>query len=202
VSERQGRVAAAVLAAGRSSRMGRPKALLPLGGVTFLERVVATADGAGLSPVRVVIGAHREAIELALPWLHDRFVHNDRVEDGQLHSLRLVLRDLPASCEGCVVMLVDHPLVREGTVRALVQAFLEHRAPMVVPRFGARRGHPALFGRELFDPLCHGSLEGGARRVVRERGVRPLEVPVDDPGVLADVDTPGEYEEARGAALS
>jgi molybdenum cofactor cytidylyltransferase len=196
-----GGVAAAVLAAGRSSRMGRPKALLPLGEETFLERVVATAEEAGLSPVRVVLGAHREAIEGALPWLHGRVVRNDRIEDGQLHSLRLVLRQLPESCEACAMMLVDHPLVRASTLRALVDAFERSRAPLVVPSCGGRRGHPVLFARELFGPLCDGPLEGGARRIVRERGVRPWEVPVDDPGVLKDIDTPEEYEEARGAPL-
>ena len=199
MSDRQVGVAAAVLAAGRSSRMGRPKALLPLGDQTFLERVVATADGVGLSPVRVVVGAHREAIERALPWLHDRFLFNEHVDDGQLHSLRIVLRALPTRCTACVMMLVDHPLVRVRTVRALVEAFEREGAPMVVPRFGDRRGHPVLFARELFEPLCTGPLDGGARRIVRDRGVRPLEVAVDDPGVLSDIDTPAEYEEARGA---
>ena len=191
-------VAAAVLTAGRSSRMGRPKALLPIGEATFLERVVSGADRAGLDPVRIVVGAHREEIDAALPSLRTRFVLNEDVDGGQLHSLRLALGTLPEACEACVMMLVDHPFVKDATVRLLVEAFDRTRAPMVVPRYRDRRGHPVLFGRELFGPLCGGPLDGGARRVVRERGVRPVEVPVEDPGVLLDVDTPAEYEEALG----
>lgn len=177
--------------------MGRPKPLLRLGSLTFLERVVAAAQGAGLDPLRIVVGGQREAIAATLPELVPHFVVNDRVADGQLHSLRLALRGLPPSCEACVMMLVDHPLVRPATVHALVDAFAESRAEMVVPLHEGRRGHPVLFARGLFGPLCEGSLEGGARRVVREHGVRQLEVPLDDPGVLVDVDTPGEYEEIK-----
>lgn len=189
-------VAAAVLAAGRSSRMGHPKALLRLGAATFLERVVSAAERARLEPLRVVVGAHRREIDLAMPWLRPRFVVNDDVDQGQLHSLRLALRTLSQDCDACVMMLVDHPLVCPSTVRALVDAYAAYRPAMVVPRFRERRGHPVLFSHEMFDPLCNGPLEGGARRIVREQGVSPLAVDVEDPGVLTDVDTPEEYEQA------
>ncbi len=190
-----GPVAAVVLTAGRSARMGRPKALLPVGRETFLERVVGVAAAAGLDPVRVVVGPHGKAIAAALPALGPLLVPNPDTELGQLHSLRLGLHALPAGVDAAVMFLVDHPLVRPDTVRTLVAAFRSGGRPVVVPVHGDRRGHPVLFGRAVFAELLEGPLEGGARRVVRADPSRVEEVAVDDSGILADVDTPEQYEE-------
>lgn len=194
-----GPVAAAILSAGRSSRMGRPKALLPgADGRTFLEAVVGRAREAGLDPVRVVLGAHRQPILRALPALAPDVVSNEQVELGQLHSLRLALASLPGSTAACVMFLVDHPLVAAGTVEQLVATWRRERSAAVVPAFGGRRGHPVLLDRRLFGPLCDGSLDGGARAVLRAHADEVAEVAVDDSGVLHDVDTPEDYEERFG----
>ena len=190
-------IGAVILAAGASERMGRPKALLPTGaegGETFLERLVGVAERAGLEPIRVVAGEHLEEIAAALPRLASLLVRNPNPELGQLSSLRVGLRALPEGAEGAVVFLVDHPLVEESTVALLLERFRRSRLPIVIPSYGGRRGHPVLFGRAVFAELFAAPLREGARFVVRGRPELVDVVEVDDPGVLADIDTPEQYE--------
>ncbi len=190
-------VGAVILAAGASERMGRPKALLPTGaegGETFLERLVGVAERAGLEPVRVVAGEQLEEIAAAMPQLAKLLVRNPNPELGQLSSLRVGLRALPEGAEGAVVFLVDHPLVEESTVALLLERFRRSRRPIVIPSYEGRRGHPVLFGRAVFAEFFAAPLQEGARFVVRGRPELVDTVEVDDPGVLADIDTPEQYE--------
>jgi molybdenum cofactor cytidylyltransferase len=177
--------------------MGRPKALLPLGGKTFLERILDTAQEAGLDPLRVVVSEHGGAITAALPALAPLLLRNERPELGQLHSLRLAVDSLPEQVRGAVVFLVDHPLVRVETVTALLAAASATLKPVAVPVHRGRRGHPVYLGRETFLALFEAPLERGARAVLEDHPERVAEVAVADPGVLVDVDTPAEYEEVR-----
>jgi len=182
-------VAGVILAAGRSQRMGRTKALLPLAGRTFLASIVGLARSAGLRPLRVVVGGGDEnGIVEAHPELGEQDL-------GQLHSLRLALRTLDPTPDAVVVFLVDHPLVRLDTVRSLIDEHRASRRPIVIPSHRGRRGHPVLFAREVFPELLDGPLEGGARRVVRRDAARVAVVEVADAGVLADIDTPSDFQE-------
>src|SRR3954462_12081875 len=147
-------IPAIVLAAGRSSRMGRAKATLPAGdGHTFLARIVRTFLDAGISDVIVVVGHEAESIarsfsESGLP---ARFVVNDRYDEGQLSSLLagLSLIDRPRVAAGLGTP-VDVPLVSGATVRAVVDADSRTHAPIVRPTSGERHGHPLLIDRSLF----------------------------------------------------
>ncbi|RPJ45469.1 MAG: hypothetical protein EHM19_05345, partial [Candidatus Latescibacterota bacterium] len=118
-------IAAIILAAGASSRMGRPKALLPLGGRTCLERVIGTCRGAGLSPIHVVVGSRGGLLAAACasesPGAHPRAtaVWNDRFPEGQVTSLQAGIRSLPPNTAGALLFAVDHPLVRAETVQRL-----------------------------------------------------------------------------------
>ncbi len=192
-------VAGVVLAAGASSRMGRPKALLTVDGTTFLERIVDVAASAGLAPLRVVVGEHGPAVEAACPDLAPLLVTNPDPSRGQLSSLQTALLALGAEAPAAVaVFLVDHPLVRRTSVGAIVAAFRATGHGIVVPTLGSRRGHPVLFARALFPALLAAPLERGARAVLEARPDEVLEVPVDDPGILVDIDTPAELERHVG----
>lgn len=193
-----GMIPAIVLAAGGSTRMGRPKATLPCpGGGTFLTRIVTTFLEAGADDVVVVVGKDGEAVieQFKVSRLPARFVENQRHEAGQLTSVvaGLHLVDRPGVI-GTLVTLVDIPLVSADTVRAVIDRYLKTRVPIVRPTSGARHGHPLLIDRSLFDAIRHAQPETGAKPIVREHASRLGDLEIVDEGAFADVDTPADYE--------
>jgi CTP:molybdopterin cytidylyltransferase MocA len=195
------RVTGVLLAGGRSSRMGSPKALLPLAGETFLARTLRTLEAGGIDDIVIVTGLHDAEIRQAradVPLVAGtRVVFNAAHEQGQLSSLLAGLDALaPHHPDAILVALVDQPLVRASTVVRIVAEFHRDPAPVVRPVFGGRRGHPVLFARETFADLRAAPPGEGARAVVRALGDRVRDIEVDDPGVIFDVDTPGDYERA------
>lgn len=182
--------------AGLSSRMGRSKALMDAGGAPFLARVVGALRDGGCDTVVVVVrAAHGPEASLARE-LGARVLVNTEPEAGPISSLRVALGALDPARKGIVFLPVDHPGVRGETVAAILEAAEATGASIVVPRHGTRRGHPVLFRRDVFSELLDPALEGGPRTVVRRDPSRVVELPVDDPGVLQDIDTPGEYHAA------
>jgi molybdenum cofactor cytidylyltransferase len=187
-----------ILAAGASSRMGRPKTTLPLGGrgETFLSRIIRTTLAARLPEIVVVGGAHLDAARGAWP-AGDRRVRvfvNPDWEAGQLSSL-LVGLNAPAivPIEAIAVTLVDVPLVATDTLRRLVRAWRDTRAPIVRPARGDEHGHPVIFDSRLFAELRRADPAVGTKTVVRAHAADILNVPIDDPGAYRDIDTPDEY---------
>jgi molybdenum cofactor cytidylyltransferase len=190
------RIAAIVLAAGESRRMGFPKALLPIQGRTFVEHIVGRLASTRVEAIYVVLGAHRERILAAVDVTPAHVVVNPIWERGQLSSLQAGLRALPdGEYDATMMALVDHPLIEPGVVDAVAAAFERTGRPVVVPVHEGRRGHPVLFAARLFPELLAAPLEEGARAVVRAHAPEVLEVPVPAPGVLADIDTPELYEQ-------
>jgi molybdenum cofactor cytidylyltransferase len=191
-----------VLAGGRSSRMGRPKALLPIGsaGDTFFDRVTRTLLDAGIEDVVVVVGADADAIrDGARPRPGVRIVDNPDYEQGQLTSLLAGLRALDAAqATAALVTLIDVPLVSAATVRALIAVQHERSAPIVRPVSQGRHGHPVVFGRALFEELRRADPAQGAKPVVRAHAAEMIEVPIDDEGAFADIDTREDYERFIG----
>jgi molybdenum cofactor cytidylyltransferase len=194
-------IGAIVLAAGSSSRMGRPKALLPVEGTTFLGHVLATLRASGVTTVRVVLGRHAEEIRGAVTLRPDVVVINPTPEAGMLSSVRHGVRALPEEVDAFLLWPVDHPTVLPDTIRKLVAAFRAGGAPVVVPVHAGRRGHPVLFASRLKDELLRAPDAVGAKAVVaaHEDAIRSVEV--HDPGVVADVDTPEAYARIVGKPL-
>jgi len=193
---------ATVLAAGESRRMGSPKALLPgPDGRVFIARIVRTLHAADLTDVLVITGVHHSLIESALreDGLHGtvRLVRNPDPARGQLSSIWTALDACPPDAAGVLMTLVDVPMITSQTVQAVVAAWQESRAPVVRPIVAGRRGHPVIFDRRVFHELRSAPLESGARAVVRAHWGESVDVPVDDPGSLVDVDTPDDYERLR-----
>lgn len=193
-----------VLAAGASSRMGRPKAGLVLGpgGRTFLQAVVDTFRGAGVSSVAVVAGAHPEAVRGAVAMAEGlTVVEHPGWAAGQLSSLLAGLDHVDApAVEAVIVTLVDVPLVRVETVRTLLDRWRTSGAPIVRPAVGHRHGHPVIFDRTTFAALRAAPLDVGPKAVVRAFADRLLDVPTDDAAVLRDFDTPDDYRHLADAA--
>ncbi len=192
-----------ILAAGASSRIGRPKALLPTGveGETFLSRLVETFWAGGVEDVVVVASTQSGDIERALAGVSraPRVVDNPHPERGQLSSVRVALAaiDKPG-VSGMLLTLVDVPFVSPSTVRIVLETFLRTGASIVRPASGDTHGHPVLFGRPLFDELRQASDAAGAKTVVRAHAADIVNVPVDDQGAFTDVDTREDYERIVG----
>ena len=203
-------IPAVVLAAGKSSRMGRTKALLPLGssGETFLGRVIRVLRQGGADAVVVVIGGDAAAVRASLPRddVHVSSVENPRYEEGQLSSLLVGLAAVEQrhdDVEAVMVTLVDLPLIAATTVRAVREAFLAHPdAPLVRPRHGNRHGHPVIFNRSMFGELRRADPAKGAKPVVHAHAAEEVNVEVDDDGAFIDIDTPEDYERFIGSRLS
>jgi len=192
-----------ILAAGSSSRMGRAKALLPIGPDLFVTRLCQTMASAGIDDTVVVTGAATREIGDALraAGLQPRVVENPAPERGQLSSLLvgLGLADRPG-VEAVLVTLVDVPLVAASTVAAMIEAWRTTHAPLVRPVRAGRHGHPVLFARALFDELRHADAGQGAKAVVRAHAQDGVDVRVDDEGATLDIDTPEDYERLIGSA--
>jgi molybdenum cofactor cytidylyltransferase len=195
-------IPAIVLAAGKSSRMGRPKALLPAGpNETFLTRIIRTLQESGVDDIVVVVGHDAEAIVAATgdgP-ATARFVLNPDYETGQLSSLLagLAVVDRPG-VQACLVTLVDVPFLASTTVRAVIDRYRKTHAPIVRPVDGERHGHPVLVDRSLFAMLRTASPATGAKSVIRAHASPAGDVPVSDEGAFRDIDTPEDFEAAGG----
>jgi molybdenum cofactor cytidylyltransferase len=191
-------IPAIVLAGGKSSRMGRPKALLSVGasGVTFFDRITRTLVEAGFEDIVVVVGADAEAIRRGVTLTPGvRIVDNPDHERGQLTSLIAGLRAIDATrATAALVTLIDVPLVSATTVRTLIAVQCQRNASIVRPVSNGRHGHPVIFGRALFDELKRADPSQGAKPVVRAHAEDMIEVPIDDEGAFIDIDTPEEYE--------
>ena len=193
-------VRAIVLAAGASSRMGRAKAVLPLGasGETVLARVIRGLVEGGAVDVTVVAGAHLDAVREAMPSdRRIRLVEHAGWQKGQLSSLIAGLDAVAdPQLEAVLVTLVDVPLVRPETVAAVLRAWRATRAPITRPVDGDRHGHPVVFDAAVFDELRAADPRVGAKEVFAAHRARILDVPVTDEGAFLDLDTPDDYERA------
>ena len=195
-------IPAIVLAAGKSSRMGRPKALLSIGtsGDTFLTHILHVLRGGGITRAWVVIGGDASAVRATLPADDEflRVVENKDYEEGQLSSLLVGLASVEEAdddLEAVMVTLVDLPLITAVTVRAVLDAYRNAPgAPIVRPRRGNRHGHPAIFDRRLFAELKGADPATGAKPVVHAHAAEEVSVDVADDGAFTDIDTPEDYE--------
>ena len=180
-------VAAVILGAGAGTRFGEPKAGATLpDGRRFVDAVAATARDAGCEPVVAVLPPGMPAPA------HMVAVVNADARGEQVASLRAGLMRLANTpCIGAFVWPVDHPFVTLESVLAVLDGARRTDASIVLPQCGERRGHPAYFARDTWRELLTVS-DGGARAVIAQRATRPgavVHIPVDDRGVLRDIDT-------------
>lgn len=186
---------AVVLSAGESSRMGRPKALLPVGDVSFLERIVKSLQATQIEKIIVVLGHNAGEIAEKIRHLPVTIVVNRNYPEGQLSSLIVALHALESETgvDGILLHLVDHPFLNPELVRRMIDRFYESRKSIVVPTHQGRRGHPVIFSSRLFGELRNAPLDQGAKSVVRAHAADTLEIETDDAGITYDIDTPEDY---------
>ncbi len=187
-------VAAIVLAAGRGTRFADDegeggKICARLEGRPLVVHVTATATVSRAAPIIVVTGRDAVRAEAALEGLDVVLVHNPRFAEGMAGSVAAGLGAVPDMADAVLVLLADMPRVMPATLDALIAAFDRERPDAVVPLHGGRRGNPVLIARALFPALLRLTGDEGARRILADDSCRVLGCPVDDPGVLVDVDT-------------
>jgi molybdenum cofactor cytidylyltransferase len=188
-------ISALILAAGQSRRMGRPKMLLPWGDRTVIGQVVAVFLEAGVEEVAVVTGAAREQVEQAIQPFPVRLIHNPGFREGEmLASLQLGLISLPEHVAATFVALGDQPQIQESTVRLLCRVYESRKSRLVVPSFQRRRGHPWLVTRPLWGELLALRAPRSPRDLLNSHASEIDYVDVDTPTILADLDTPADYE--------
>ena len=186
-------ISAIVLAAGESTRIGRPKPLLPFGDRTFLEQIIAVLREADVDRITVVLGAQAEAIGKAVDLSGIDVVFNKDYRAGQLSSLLAGLANTPSQAEAILLCLVDGPFMTADIVRRLIATFKRTGAPIVIPTFEGRRGHPSLFARSMFEQLTKAPPDEGARHVVYANEDKVTEVEIPDRAVVTGINTPEDY---------
>jgi molybdenum cofactor cytidylyltransferase len=186
-------LAAVILSGGASLRMGSPKALLPFQGRPFLEHLLDITNHPKIGARRVVLGAHAEDIARGVPLQAGEVVVNDRWEEGQLSSIHAGLKTLPAETEGMVLCLIDHPLISRALVDGLIGQFYSTRAPVVLPVFEGKRGHPVIFSSAVFGELENAPAHLGARSVVWAHKGRVVEYMTAEEGCVLNLNDPEGY---------
>jgi molybdenum cofactor cytidylyltransferase len=189
---RTAKIAAIVLAAGRSSRMApRNKLLESYRGRSVVANVVETAITSGVEPVIAVTGFEAPRIAEALEGLAVTVVHNAQFEEGLSTSLRAGLAALPSGIDGALVLLGDMPEITGGMLKALMNAFADRQAICLPVRDG-RRGNPVLWGADYFAEIMRITGDVGAKQLLAEHQAAVVEVPVDSDAIFADLDTPAD----------
>lgn len=184
----QMRIAAIVLAAGRSSRMGHFKLLTDVGGAPLLLHAVRAAIGSRARPVIIVTGNRAGDVAHAVRGLTATIVENTDYASGLASSLRVGLRAVPEDCDGALVLLGDMPQVTHAQIDRLLEAFVPGR--IVVPVHAGRRGNPVLWPREMFPRMLALEGDAGAKRLLEEFAAAVTEIEIPDPGIFEDIDTP------------
>lgn len=196
---------ALVPAAGRSRRMGRPKLLLPFGQSTVIGSLLASLRRGGVERVLLVLAPGDSALKA---WATSEGIEttlNSAPERGMLSSILEGLRaltegDVEPMREPVLVCPADLPTIRAETIGLLIESYRTSSGPLLVPAHRGRRGHPLLIGPPLLSEVAHLDPAIGLRQLLEHHPVQ--EIPVADPGVVRDVDTPGQYlrllREAQG----
>ena len=191
-------ISAILLAAGQSKRMGQPKMLLPWGKSTVIEQVITTFLKAGLEDVIVVTGGAREPVERILSRYPVRTVHNPNYPTGEmLSSIQCALRTMPDQSQATLIGLGDQPQIQGEIVRSICEMFRRRKSKLIVPSFELRRGHPWLVARPLWNEILALEPPDSPRDFLNRHAPDIDYLNVDTDSVLADLDTPEDYQKSR-----
>ncbi len=190
-----------ILAAGDSTRMGYPKALLPLGTTTFLAHILTTVHKVGLGNPVIILG---RSADIIAPTVHNSSVSirvNHDPDRGQLSSIQVGISSLSSGTEAAMIWPVDQPAVSETLVRDLVQLYIRANCRMVFPRHGDRRGHPAILQQSVFQEFLDAPLHEGPKKIILRHLPEIAELATEESAVINDIDTPSEYEALTGETV-
>jgi molybdenum cofactor cytidylyltransferase len=178
--------------------MGQPKMLLPWGNVTVIEQVIMTILAEGIDRPIVVTGAGHEKLSTLLANYPVRAVFNPLYANGEmLHSFQAGIAALDAGCQAALIVLGDQPQIQLSTVAALIQEHEANPAPLIIPSYQMRRGHPWLVGRELWGEILAIQPPKTLRDFLQSHASHIHYLNLDTPTILSDLDTPEDYQKSR-----
>jgi molybdenum cofactor cytidylyltransferase len=198
----RGFVSAVVLAAGRATRMGGGKLLLPVDERPMVQRVVDASLGSHASQTIVVVGHDAEGVMQALGDRPVTVVMNPDYAEGMSTSLRAGLSAVDPAADGALILLGDQPFVSSSLLDVLIDRFAQCEEPVVRASVGGRPGNPVLVSASLFREIARERGDVGGRHVIERLGDDVCLVPVDDPHQLVDIDSPQEYEKEQHGKLN
>jgi molybdenum cofactor cytidylyltransferase len=190
-----------ILAAGDSSRMGYPKALLPLGDDTFLTRILKTLATLEVPTARLILGMHESLVRPLLVNYDVCALVNPDPSRGAVSSIKLALENLDPGCSGCLIWPVVQPLVSAELVRDLIRLFESSTAPLALPSCGGKAGHPAIFGRGMMDELLVLPPDATPKIIVARHKNEAAWLVTEETGTTEDIDTPHDYLRLTGETL-
>ena len=175
--------------------MGKPKMLLPWGKLTVIEHVITIFLEAGIEDILVITGGAHKQVERATEMYPVRRIYNEKYQSGEmLSSLQYGLRAMNNQVEATLVGLGDQPQVQERSVHLIIEAYELSKSPLIVPSFGRRRGHPWLVARPLWGELLSMKSPETPRDFLNKHSAEIHYVDMDTASILADLDTPEDYE--------
>lgn len=187
---------AIILAAGSSRRMGTQKMLLPFDESTIIETVINNVLNTMIDNVMVVLGADHDKIRNATEHLPVQFCHNEQHETGMISSVMCGFRSLPENANAALIYLGDQPGIPPVVTEAILEAYNEDLLGIVIPVYNRHRGHPLLVDLKYRRNIEKLDLEQGLRSLMHLFPEDVLEVEVDEPGILVDIDTREDYTKA------
>ncbi len=194
-------IAPVILAAGDSTRMGHPKALLPLGSDLFINRILKTTREVGLPDATVVLGNSASIIRRHILDSQVNILVNPDPIRGQLSSIQLGLSSLGPEINAALIWPVDMPSVTASLVRRLVQLFIDSKAWISFPMYGDKRGHPAIFHRALFQEFMEAPLAKGPKEILLRHQHETTMLEVQESFSVKDIDTPSDYQDMTRETL-
>ncbi len=187
------RIALVVLAAGASTRMGTPKALVTFEGQALLEHLLSPHLLDRLADAVVVLGHHCDRVRPVAERIGCRCVLNPDPDRGRMTSIGAGLAAIPPHIDAVFLQGVDCPLVRLATYEQLAAQL--GGADVAIPRYDGRDGHPPLFSTRLVPRIVNARADESLRNILYSNDVRRVAVDVDDPGVLLNIDRPEDLDQ-------
>jgi CTP:molybdopterin cytidylyltransferase MocA len=190
------KIAAIVLAAGMSKRMGAPKALLPIDGQAMLERVLATLEQSRVfEHVIVVTGHEPNQLQRILTRHRVAIAHNADFERGEMiSSIKTGLRALAGNIDAAMIVLCDQPMVKAATLVELVESWRARRPRVLLPTYHGKRGHPVILAASGFAEIISLPPQATLKTYTLAHASETCALAVDDEAVVRDIDTPADYQ--------
>jgi molybdenum cofactor cytidylyltransferase len=195
---RHSRIGAVILAAGKSTRMGEPKQLLKLGGKSLLEHTLSSVRAARISDVILVLGFAAQTISHQVTAEGIKVIVNDAYRQGMGSSLRVGLSALDPLMDAALMVLADQPFVRPETLDQIIDQYQQCSAQIVIPMYRGFRGNPVLLDRSVFPEVMALSGDIGCRAIFGDHLEGIVKAPVDDIGVLLDIDSKDDFAKLQG----